>query len=247
MSYLEKASALPLYIIVAIILLPVIALCIIFIVMSYREGIKIGMDRKKLNKAITSSAAFTLLPSVSILLGVIALSGSLGIPASWLRLSVVGNLQYEATVAEIAAQQMGVALDSSLLTMNNLVTILMVMTLGIIWGCLLCLFTLKPYSEKLKIKSNTSSSNSNKKEGFASIAMTAMMIGLCATFVGSYIAKAFVQSNITPVVTVVVSAVFMALFEYLSKKTKASWLDSFALALSMLAGMAGACFLEVLV
>ncbi len=246
MSYLEKASALPLYIIVAIILLPVIALCIIFIVMSYGEGIKIGMDRKKLNKAITSSAAFTLLPSVSILLGVIALSGSLGIPASWLRLSVVGNLQYEATVAEIAAQQMGVALDSSVLTMNNLVTILMVMTLGIIWGCLLCLFTLKPYSEKLKIKSNTTT-DSNKKEGFASIAMTAMMIGLCATFVGSYIAKAFVQSNITPVVTVVVSAIFMAIFEYLSKKTDASWLDSFALALSMLAGMAGACFLEVLV
>ena len=142
MSYLEIANSLPLYLVVGVVLFFIAGLCVLFIVKSYRAGLAIGMDRKVLKKAITSSASFTVLPSVSILLGVIALSGSLGVPVSWLRLSVIGNLQYEATVAEMAAESMGKALDSSVLNLNNLVTILAVMTFGIIWGCLLSIFTL---------------------------------------------------------------------------------------------------------
>ena len=143
MSYIEAANALPLYLIVGVILLFIAALCVLFIIKSYRAGVRIGMDRKVLRRAITSSATFTVLPSVSILLGVIALSGSLGIPASWLRLSVIGNLQYEATVAEIAANSMGLSLNATELTVSALSTILLVMTVGIIWGCLLSIFTMK--------------------------------------------------------------------------------------------------------
>ena len=151
MSYIEAANSLPLYLIVGVILLFIAALCVLFIIKSYRAGVRIGMDRKVLRRAITSSATFTVLPSVSILLGVIALSGSLGIPASWLRLSVIGNLQYEATVAEIAANSMGLNLNSTELTVSALSTILLVMTVGIIWGCLLSIFTMKKYSAKLAI------------------------------------------------------------------------------------------------
>ena len=64
-----------------------------------------------LKRAIISSATFTILPSISILLGVIALSGTLGVPFSWLRLSVIGALQYELNVAEIAAQSIGLSLS----------------------------------------------------------------------------------------------------------------------------------------
>ena len=74
MSYLEIANSFPLYIIVGVILFFIAGLCVLFIVKSYRAGLAIGMDRKVLRKAITSSASFTVLPSVSILLGVIALS-----------------------------------------------------------------------------------------------------------------------------------------------------------------------------
>ena len=75
MPYIEAANSLPLYLIVGGILLFIALLCVLFIVRSYRAGIKIGMDRRVLRRAITSSATFTVLPSVSILLGVIALSG----------------------------------------------------------------------------------------------------------------------------------------------------------------------------
>ena len=68
MSYIERANALPLYLVVGIILLFIIFICIVFMVKSYRAGKKIGMDEAVLKKAVTSSAAFTFLPSISILI-----------------------------------------------------------------------------------------------------------------------------------------------------------------------------------
>ena len=242
MSYLETANLFPLYLIVGVILFFIAGLCVLFIVKSYRAGLAIGMDRKVLRKAITSSASFTVLPSVSILLGVIALSGSLGVPVSWLRLSVIGNLQYEATVAEMAAESMGKALDSSALDINNLVTILAVMTFGIIWGCLLSIFTLKKYSSKLSIHRDRAEKG---KGGFANIAMTAMMIGLCSAFIGSYMAMAISAVSFIPFMTALVSAIFMAIFERISKKTGSEVLDSFSLALSMFFGMVGSVFMNM--
>ena len=223
MSYIEAANSLPLYLIVGVILLFIAALCVLFIIKSYRAGVRIGMDRKVLRRAITSSATFTVLPSVSILLGVIALSGSLGIPASWLRLSVIGNL------------------NSTELTVSALSTILLVMTVGIIWGCLLSIFTMKKYSAKLAIGKKSGSGGG----GYASWAMVAMMIGLCSTFVGSYIAEAFVTINLVPVITVIIASAFMAFFELLSRKYKV--FENFSLALSMLIAMIGAVAVSMVI
>ena len=104
MDYFSQANSAPLYILVGVVLLFVAISCVLFIRKSYLAGLKMGMDRSVLRTTITSSALFTVLPSISILLGVIALSGSLGVPSAWLRLSVVGNLSYEAIAAEAAAQ-----------------------------------------------------------------------------------------------------------------------------------------------
>jgi heme/copper-type cytochrome/quinol oxidase subunit 2 len=242
-SYLSLANGIPLYLIVAVVLLFVAGFCVLFMVKSYRAGIKLGMEKKVLVRAITSSASFTVIPSISILLGVIALSGSLGIPVSWLRLSVIGNLQYEATVASIAAEGMGTKLDSSVLTMDNLVTIMLVMTIGIIWGCLCSILFLKKYSNKLKLKQGTKKEGG--KKGFSSFAMVAMFIGLCATFVGSYIAQAIVSSTWVPVFTVVVAALSMALFEYLAKNKGIAFFETFSLAGSMLIAMTAAVLISL--
>ncbi len=149
-SYITIANSTTLYLVVSSILLFVVLMCIFFIYKSYRAGLKLNIDKKILRKAIISSASFTLIPSVSILLGVIALGGSLGIPISWLRLSVIGNLPYETIVAKIASEGVGASLNPSALNMNYLVTILLVMTIGIIWGCVLTIFFLKPYSKKIR-------------------------------------------------------------------------------------------------
>ena len=92
-EYLNSVNSGMFYLLVAGILAFITIMCLVFLVKSYRAGIKLGMDKKVLKKTITASATFTMLPSISILLGVIALSGTLGVPFSWLRLSVVGALQ----------------------------------------------------------------------------------------------------------------------------------------------------------
>ena len=82
-DYLSQVNAGVLYLIVGLVLAYITGMCVVFLVKSYRAGIKIGMDKKVLKKTILSSATFTLLPSISILLGVVALSGTLGVPFSW--------------------------------------------------------------------------------------------------------------------------------------------------------------------
>ncbi|MBQ4283678.1 MAG: DUF5058 family protein, partial [Lachnospira sp.] len=152
-DYLSSVNSGAFYGIVALVLGFVTVMCFVFLIKSYRTGIKIGMDKKVLRKTITSSATFTLLPSISILLGVVALSGSLGVPFSWLRLSVIGALQYELNVAEIAAQSFGLSgLKVSEMSMEAFVTIALVMTVGILGGVFCCTFFLKKYLAKVQKK-----------------------------------------------------------------------------------------------
>ena len=71
-------------------------ICVVFIIRAWRAGKALGMNPVRMRRAVTSSATFSILPSVGILLGVIALSGSLGTPWPWLRLSVIGADRYRA-------------------------------------------------------------------------------------------------------------------------------------------------------
>ena len=63
-EYLANVNSGILYLIVACILAFVTLMCVVFLVKSYRAGIKIGMDKQVLKRTIISSATFTLLPSL---------------------------------------------------------------------------------------------------------------------------------------------------------------------------------------
>ena len=238
MEYLQLANSPILYLVVGCVLLFIAGSCTFFIFKFYRAGIKLGMERTVLNRTITSSALFTLLPAVSILLGVIALSGSLGVPTAWLRLSVVGNLSYEAIAAEAAAQGMGVALDSSSLTVENLVTILAVMTGGICWGVLMTIFLCPFYSRKCNLVFNAPAKKNGGK-GFANWAMVSMFIGFCGNFIGSYIAEAVRGITFVPLTSAIFAGLAMEACLYAEKKGH-KWLENFSLSLSLLVGMASA-------
>lgn len=239
-QYLASVNAGSFYAIVAGVLAFITLMCVVFLVKSYRAGIRIGMDRKVLRRAITASATFTLLPSISILLGVIALSGTLGVPFSWLRLSVIGALQYELNVAEIAAQSVGLSgLVLSELNMGAFVTIALVMTIGILGGVFCCIFFLKKYMNKLQKGGKKESSD---KPGFGAHATTAMFVGLCAAYIGSYIGKLTPAGGADwmPLFVAAVAALAMGVFEYLVQKKKLLVLENFSLAASMLIAMAAA-------
>jgi len=236
---LRQLNAPLIYLVVAVAIFCVVAMCVFFMVKSWRAGVRIGMDKKVLRKVVVSSCTFTVLPAVSILLGVITLSGSMGIPLPWLRLSVIGNLQYEVNVADIAARSVGLGgLSISEMTLEAYVTMALVMTCGILGGALLCLFTLKGYAGKLAGKKPVPQGEKSKKS-FGDFAMIAMFVGMCATYIGSYVGKA-AQADFLPIITALLSAAFMAVCEWLERKYHMKALENFDLALCMLLAMAGA-------
>ncbi len=248
-DYLSTVNSLPFYLIVAAVLTFVVVMCVIFLVKSYKAGIALGMDPKDLKKVMTSSATFTLLPSISILLGVVALSGTLGVPFSWLRLSVIGSLSYELNVAEIAAKAYGLlGLRMDQMSVPAFITISLVMTAGILGGLLCSIFFLKKYLGKLSSKPKKTETG-EKKPSFGDHATTAMFVGLCAAFIGAYVGQLFPGAgelfDIMPFFTAVVAAAVMAVFEYLIQKKNMSALENFSLAASMLVAMAAAVVFQL--
>lgn len=247
-TYLSSVNSGVFYLLVAAVLAFVTLMCVIFLVKSYKAGVEIGMDKQVLKKTIVSSATFTLLPSISILLGVIALSGTLGVPFSWLRLSVIGALQYELNVAEIAAQSLGLpSLRLDLLTTDHFVTIALVMTFGILGGVFCCIFFLKKYLGKLSSKPKKTETG-EKKPSFGDHATTAMFVGLCAAYIGSYVGRMAPGEyhDIMPLFTAFVAAIVMAVFEFLIQKKDMKVLENFSLAASMLVAMAAAVVFQLM-
>lgn len=248
MTILNQLNSVPMYLICGGIIAFVALVCVIFLVRAYRAGKELGMDVTQMKRTIISSATFSVLPSVGILLGVIALSGSLGTPWPWLRLSVIGALHYETQVAQAAAEQVGMTtLSAAEMTPSSFSTIALLMSICIMWGMVLSIFLNKKYTRKL------TESKGSKSSGFADTAMTAMFIGLVSTYIGRYIGG-FVSENglfsfsgdICPLIVLVVSALVMAVFVFLIEKKKKGWVDSFSIAGSMIAGMIAAVLVGLL-
>ncbi len=239
MSVIQQLSSPVLYLICGGIIAFVAVVCVVFAVRAWRAGKAIGMDPAVLRRVVTSSASFSVLPAVAILLGVIALSGALGIPWPWLRLSVIGALHYETQVAQGAAEQMGISLSASEMTASAFSTIALLMSVCILWGMVLNLFLNKKYTARL-----ARTREDSKGPSFGNLAMTAMFIGLVSVYLGSYLGQwvsgegrfAFRGSPL-PLLTALCAGAAMALLTLIAEKTKLKWLEDLSLALSMLIGM----------
>ena len=245
---IAKLNSTPMFLLGGIVVLFMVVLSVIFLVKSYRAGIVLGMEKKALKKAVAASATFTFLPSVSILLGVIALAGSLGVPLPWVRLSVIGALHYEGTAADVASRAAGMSgLNAAELTGDTFVTIALLMTVGIMWSVIMCIIFCKWYSKKLAGKpENAAEDVQPKKKGFGDVMFIAMFIGLVSAYIGSYVGVFTSGGDYMPITVAVVSGAVMALCEYITKKLHREWLESFSMALSMLVGMSAAVLLGLL-
>ena len=245
-SILEQLSSGPVYAICGGIIAFVALVCVVFLVRAWKAGIAIGMDRTKMKRAVTASASFSVLPSVGILLGVIALSGSLGVPWPWLRLSVIGALHYETQVAAAAAEAAGLPeLSGSAMTASAFATVALLMSLCIMWGMILSTLFNRRYLRRLQGRGEKQPGE--KKAGFGDIAMAAMFIGMVSAYLGSYLGDFVSGEGLfsfrgawTPLIVAAVSACVMALLTWLSEKKRMVWLDNFSIAASMLIGMLAA-------
>ena len=105
---------------------------------------------------------------------------------------------------------------------------------------------MKGYSKKLQAKPKKE--NTENKPNFGAHATTAMFVGLCAAFIGSYIGKCFPQggSDFMPMLVAIAAAVVMGIFEYFIQKKNMNTLENFSLAASMLAAMAFAVIINMM-
>ena len=249
---LEQLNGSGLWLVCGIIVAAIAVICLIFIVRAWRAGKALGMDPVRMRRAVTSSATFSVLPSVGILLGVLALSGSLGTPWPWLRLSVIGALHYETSVAEGAAEQLGVRLSAGEMTVQAFSTIALLMSICIMWGMILTTIFNRRYLRRFEGRDL----EKKTEGGFGDRAMVAMFIGMVSAYLGSYIggfvsqrpeqtaegikyvtARFSFQGSLTPLVAAAAAAAAMGVFIWLKEKKNWDWVENFAIAGSMLAGM----------
>ena len=232
-----------LFVLVGILVAAVLGQSVYFLIKSLRRAKAIGMDPAKLKKTIKTAAVFTVAPAVSIVISVIALSKSLGLPLPWLRLSVVGSLSYETIAAENAVSAMDLTLGKiHSLTASQYVTIALVMTISIMVG-----IWLVPAIGK-KLLSGMKTLN-NKDAKWADVLQNAMFIGMIAAFLG-YVFCDFSRlwtpgdysptSGLVPVCVMGVSALVMLLCGLAMKVLKWQWVNDYALPISLIIGMASA-------
>ena len=258
---LQIANSWWMYLLGIIVVVFVLVGSLFFIYRAYKEAKANNMDLAIIKNVIFNSAIFTILPSISILIGVVALSGSLGVPLPWIRLTVIGALHYEGFAANtvIAAFQ---SLGITEITNEVFVTIAFVMTLGILTGPIYCLFGFRAYDKKVLAKARNEEvettekvdeekKDSKPKKNFGQVLFDAVFIAMISAFLAVDIEKlsnigqegATPMTSYTPTVVIVVTFASMFIFDIIEKKLNQKWLSSFALGLSMIIGMAVAVLL----
>lgn len=233
-----------LFLLAGVIVAAVLAQSVYFLVKAVRRSRAIGMDQAKIRKTIRTAAIFTVAPAIAIVISVIALSKSLGLPLPWLRLSVVGSLSYETIAAENAVSAMGLTLGKiGSLTARQYVNISLVMTISIMVGIwLVPLIGKKLHNGMLSLGS---------KDGkWAEILNNAMFIGMISAFLGYVfcdfsmlwkpVPGAAATTGLIPVCVMAVSAVVMALCGLVMKRFHWKWVNDYALPISLVLGMASA-------
>ncbi len=227
-----------LFVMVGIIILAVLIQSVYFLVRAWKRANEIGISKKILKKTVSSAAVFTIAPAVAILVGVVALSKSLGIALPWLRLSIIGSITYETVAANNALTALGLPSGSQITNPDVFITVLWVMTVGIAAGLILVPFMTK------KIQGGINKIGMKDKK-WGEILNNAMFIGMISAFLGyvfcdvGNVVKGDTRGLI-PVCVMVVSAVIMVICGLLSKKYKIGWLTDYALPLSLVGAMASA-------
>ena len=227
-----------LFVIVGIVILAVLGQSVYFLVRAWRRANQLGMDKTMLKKTVTTAAVFTIAPAVAILVGVVSLSKSLGIAVPWLRLSVVGSLSYETVAAGTALEALGLGLDAPVTDPSAFVTVLWVMTVGILAGVILT-----PAFAK-KIQGGMGKLERMDKK-WAEVFNNALFLGMISAFLGYVFCDVAGvvhgdTAGLIPVCVMAVSAVIMTVCGLASQKLKIRWLTDYALPISLVLGMASA-------
>lgn len=146
MGIMDVLSSKLLYILIVLGLLFIFSICVFFFRRTVKRAKELGIENDKIKSVVRSSLIFSIVPSISIIIGLITLSPILGVPWPWFRLSVVGSLPYELMVADLAVKGAGYESFDNFLkagTPDVIGEILFVMSIAIIGGMVFNILSLK--------------------------------------------------------------------------------------------------------
>lgn len=202
----------------------VAAVALISVVKSWRRAKELGYSSDKLKEIARNAAAFTIVPSLAILVGFFSLAAMLGIPWPWWRLSVIGSVTYETMAANMALNTMGVNLATA--TAKDFVLVMFVMSIGIISGLVMSIFV----AEKIH-KGSVKSKDKDPRWG--SLGNSVFMLAIIIAFVVPMLFDGPVK-----LLTLLTSCGVSLGLGTLARKYKIKWLGDFVLVFTMLISMA---------
>lgn len=125
-------------------LLYIVGFSLVYLKKAYTHCLELGISKEDLKNVIKSSLVFSIVPSLSIVVGLFALISVLGTVWSWWRLSVIGSLSYESLISSSVASAIGFSSSAEMLegaTGQQFGVVMILMSIGMLSGCfMLCLF-----------------------------------------------------------------------------------------------------------
>lgn len=221
-----------LMILVAIGLIYIVIFSLIHLKKSYARCIEMGITKEDLKKVIKSSIVFSIVPSLSIVVGLFALISVLGVVWSWWRLSVIGSLSYESLISSSVASALKFSSSAEMLekaTGSQFGVVMILMSIGMLSG----FFILIPFGKKLSMSVSKSENSSSWKY----VLSGTFMLCLFAVYIPVLLIGDTVQAAV--MITGLIIAVVLG---WLASKPKLGWLSEFIMALSMIGGMVSSVF-----
>ena len=180
-------------------ILVVLVQAAVFFRVAWKQALEMGLSKADLVKVVKSSAVFSIVPSLPIIISYMILLPALGKFFPWLRLSVIGSATYETLAANMAVTSFGFdSLGSADFSPDVFGSLLWVVTLGVFLSSLSALL-LRRFDSKMQ--SVTTNPNS-----FGKVIPNIMFLGMMATLSAPYLADV---TNIPSMAAIVVSALVM--------------------------------------
>ena len=192
--------------------------------------LELGITRKELSNVIKSSLVFSIVPSLSIVVGLFVLIAVLGSVWAWWRLSVIGSLSYETMISSSIAQVLGYASSAEMLesaTGRQFGVVMILMSVGMLSGFLILL----PFGKKL-CKSVDRSAADNGGSTWKNVLSGVFMLVMFSVYIPILLFTDNVQAAV--MITGLVIAVGVGV---LAKRPGLAWLNNFVMAFSMLGGL----------
>ena len=208
-------------------LLYITAFSVVYLLKARKRALEMGITAKEISDIIKSSLIFSVVPSLSIVIGLVALAASLGTVRSWWRLSVIGSLSFESQIASSLAAALQYSSTTDMV--NNASgrefgVIMILMSVGMLSGFMILL----PMGKKLM----TSVDNSKQGNGWSQVLSGCFMLTLLAVYVPALLLSDTIQALV--MITGLIVAIVLGIF---AKKPGWGWLNNFIMAGSMIVGM----------